>query len=85
MNWPTAADARDGTMICIVFVAGHNDRLQQEIEEDESGAYEHLKGVPKALLPAEPSLSSSSETILGRWWKSVNSRQQFKEVYLLEM
>jgi len=68
-------------MICIIFVAGHNDRLEREIAEDKSGAYDHLKGVPKALLPV--SMAVPSLTTLGRWWASVNTRQQFREVYLV--
>ena len=67
-------------MVCIIFVAGHNDRLEREIASDDSGKYESLKGVPKALLPTA---SGSSKTILGRWWEEVNKRQQFKEVYLV--
>ena len=40
-------------MVCIIFVAGHNDRLEREIQEDDSGRFDKLKGMPKALLPAE--------------------------------
>ena len=67
-------------MVCLIFVAGHDDLLEREIAADVSGEYEHLRGVPKALLPAS---RGGEETILGRWWREVNSRQQFREVYLI--
>eukprot|EP00927_Polykrikos_kofoidii_P042980 TRINITY_DN37037_c0_g2_i1.p1 TRINITY_DN37037_c0_g2~~TRINITY_DN37037_c0_g2_i1.p1 ORF type:complete len:645 (+),score=77.34 TRINITY_DN37037_c0_g2_i1:124-2058(+) len=68
-------------MICIVVVAGHNDRLEREIAEDLSETHKHLKGVPKALLPAS---RHDGRTILGRWWAEIiNTRQIFKEVYLV--
>ena len=35
-------------MICIIVVAGQNDRLEREIAADDSGRHEQLKGVPKA-------------------------------------
>ena len=56
-------------MICIVFVAGHNDRLEAEIESDQSGHYDHLKGVPKALLPVARGNNPKTNTILGQWWE----------------
>mmetsp|Transcript_30139 Transcript_30139/g.84930 ORF Transcript_30139/g.84930 Transcript_30139/m.84930 type:complete len:639 (-) Transcript_30139:115-2031(-) len=68
-------------MICIIIVAGHNDRLEREIASDNSGEHEHLKGVPKALLPAS---CNDGQTILGRWWEEIiNTRQLFREVYLV--
>mmetsp|Transcript_105739 Transcript_105739/g.341064 ORF Transcript_105739/g.341064 Transcript_105739/m.341064 type:complete len:627 (-) Transcript_105739:39-1919(-) len=68
-------------MICIIVVAGHNDQLEREINCDEGGQHEHLKGVPKALLPAS---RDDAQTILGRWWEEIiNTRQQFREVYLV--
>lgn len=74
-------------MVCLIFVAGHNDRLAREIAADMSGKYEHLVGVPKALLPAvhDPVQGADhpAETILGRWWREVNSRQLFNECFLI--
>lgn len=68
-------------MICIIVVAGHNDRLEREIASDESGQHEKLKGIPKALLPAS---KEGDQTILGRWWQEIiNTRQTFREVYLV--
>ncbi|KAL1530773.1 hypothetical protein AB1Y20_001671 [Prymnesium parvum] len=67
-------------MVGVIFVAGHNDRLEREIAADLSGEHEVLKGVPKALLPAA---RGDNTTILGRWWEELNKRQQFSEVYLV--
>jgi len=85
-----AADDKTPRMVCIIFVAGHNDRLEREIQEDGSGRFEKLKGMPKALLPAEDldgaalgASQAGKRTILGRWWDLVNTRQQFKEVFLV--
>ena len=70
---PVRSDKPRG-MVCVIFVAGHNDRLEKEIAEDASGQFEQYRGVPKALLPA---LSHSNRvpaaTILGRWWEEVNT------------
>jgi len=72
-------------MVCLIFVAGHNDLLQSEIAADTSGRFDHLQGVPKALLPAVTGGGDESPapTILGRWWKEVNSRQLFNDVFLV--
>ena len=67
-------------MVCLLFVAGHNDVLLREIEADSSGRFEHLRGVPKALLPVS---DSSDDTILGTWWREVKSRQLFTECFLV--
>ena len=68
-------------MVCVIFVAGHNDLLESEIASDVSGRFDKLKGVPKALLPV--SKANAGLTILSRWWKAVNKRQHFREVYLV--
>ena len=69
-------------MDCLIFVAGHDDLLEQEITEDESGEYDHLRGVPKALLPAA---RGGDETILCRWWREINSSStsKFRNCYLV--
>jgi hypothetical protein len=38
-------------MNVLILAAGYGTRLARDIENDESGNYGHLKGVPKALLP----------------------------------
>lgn len=68
-------------MICVILVAGHGALLETEIQEDASGAYEHLIGIPKALLPSRA--GQDGETILDCWWAALKSRQQFSEVYLV--
>ena len=86
LNLRTSPQQLDSTapprMVCVLFVAGHNDLLEKEIASDTGARFEKLKGVPKALLPAT-SADASGSTILGRWWDLVNTRQQFKEVYLV--
>ena len=69
-------------MVCVIFVAGHNDLLESEIANDVSGRFDKLKGVPKALLPAAASTDGTPSTILGRWWHLVNTRQ-ILEVFLV--
>ena len=54
-------------MICILLVAGHSPLLELEIHNDPSGAYSHLAGIPKALLPT----NTSGTTILDLWWEEV--------------
>ncbi|XP_049581746.1 glucuronokinase with putative uridyl pyrophosphorylase isoform X2 [Syngnathus scovelli] len=65
-------------MICILLVAGHGTLLQTEIKNDDTGLYSHLIGVPKTLLPG-----TGGRKILDFWWKTINLRQLFTEVYLV--
>ena len=82
---PIRSPSKEGQpprMVCVIFVAGHNDLLESEIASDVSGRFDKLKGVPKALLPAAASADGSGSTILGRWWNLVNTRQ-ILEVFLV--
>ena len=87
---PSKEGGQPPRMVCVIFVAGHNDLLESEIASDVSGRFDKLKGVPKALLPAaapnvgsdEPWAAGSGSTILGRWWNLVNTRQ-ILEVFLV--
>ncbi|XP_018424099.1 PREDICTED: glucuronokinase 1-like [Nanorana parkeri] len=65
-------------MICILLVAGHGTLLESHIKNDRSGLYSFLEDVPKALLPGV-----GGKKILDFWWKAVNTRQLFSEVYLV--
>ncbi|XP_069803268.1 uncharacterized protein [Dendropsophus ebraccatus] len=65
-------------MICILLVAGHGTLLESHIKNDRSGLYSFLEDVPKALLPGV-----GGKKILDYWWKAVNTRQLFSEVYLV--
>ncbi|XP_053307343.1 uncharacterized protein LOC128469553 [Spea bombifrons] len=65
-------------MICILLVAGHGTLLESHIKNDQSGLYAFLEDVPKALLPGV-----GGKKILDFWWKAVNTRQLFSEVYLV--
>uniref|UniRef100_A0A8C7KE49 Glucuronokinase with putative uridyl pyrophosphorylase n=1 Tax=Oncorhynchus kisutch TaxID=8019 RepID=A0A8C7KE49_ONCKI len=53
-----------------------NQLLRQE--NDATGLYGQLTGVPKALLPG-----IGGKKILDFWWETVNTRQLFSEVYLV--
>ena len=75
-----ASPSKHPPMVCLLFVAGHNDVLLREIEADSSGRFEHLRGVPKALLPVS---DSSDDTILGTWWREVKSRSSSPSAFLL--
>ncbi|XP_072342574.1 glucuronokinase with putative uridyl pyrophosphorylase isoform X1 [Scyliorhinus torazame] len=65
-------------MICVLLVAGHGTLLESEIKNEATGLYSHLVGIPKALLPGV-----GGKKILDFWWKVVNMRQLFNEVYLI--
>ncbi|XP_028400045.1 glucuronokinase 1-like isoform X2 [Dendronephthya gigantea] len=65
-------------MICIILVAGHGTILENEIKNDKTGAFTHLQGVPKALLPGV-----GGKKILDFWWDAINVRQYFTAVYLV--
>eukprot|EP00124_Ichthyophonus_hoferi_P002995 Ihof_evm1s233 gene=Ihof_evmTU1s233 len=66
-------------MLCIILVAGHGTRLEDEIARDTSGKYDHLLSIPKALLPVPP----TGKPILTLWWTSLRKHQLFSEVYLV--
>ena len=38
-------------MKALLLAAGYGTRFVRDLEQDTSGAYSHLKGVPKPLLP----------------------------------
>nr|XP_033774104.1 glucuronokinase 1-like [Geotrypetes seraphini] len=65
-------------MICLLLVAGHGTKLEDQIKNDLTGLYTSLEGVPKALLPGV-----GEKKILDFWWKAVNTRQLFSEVFLV--
>ena len=61
-------------MICVLLVAGHDLSLDDEIK-NESSRFEHLEGVPKALLPGV-----GGKKILDYWWQIIKNRQLFSQV-----
>ncbi|XP_039271048.2 uncharacterized protein LOC120345593 [Styela clava] len=65
-------------MLCILLVAGHGAKLEEDIKNDTTGKYSNLIGIPKALLPGV-----DGKLIMDYWWKVVNVRQIFSEVYLV--
>ncbi|XP_072449477.1 glucuronokinase with putative uridyl pyrophosphorylase isoform X1 [Chiloscyllium punctatum] len=73
-------------MICVLLVAGHGTLLESEIkfteiissQNEATGLYSHLVGIPKALLPGV-----GGKKILDFWWEVVNIRQLFSDVYLV--
>ncbi|CAL4069800.1 unnamed protein product [Meganyctiphanes norvegica] len=69
---------KNNDMVCVILAAGHACQLSKDIEEDTSGKYEHLRGVPKALLPGP-----GGKKILDYWWDAIKMRQLFKTVYLV--
>ena len=82
-----------GILDSAIFAHAHTTH-----QEDDTRKYNHLIGIPKALLPARP---DNGETILDYWWNALkrylsdhthdhalttplsSSRQQFSEVYLV--
>lgn len=65
-------------LACILLVAGHSNRLEEEVKSDQSGKFSHLVGIPKALLPCHDNIPA-----LTRWWQVTNKRQQFTDVYIV--
>lgn len=65
------------------YFSGWSWSCSGERDTDCTGAYSHLIGIPKALLPARPDSSGNGDTILDCWWNALQSRQQFSDVYLV--
>ena len=63
--------------ICVVLVASVDSQLEQEIKEAGS-EYQHLAGLPKALLPV-----SGGKRVLDYWWTAIESQRQISDVYLV--
>ncbi|KAK9721399.1 hypothetical protein K7432_003429 [Basidiobolus ranarum] len=56
----------------VIFLsAGYGTRLQRDIEQDISGKYSSLLGLPKALVPL-----GNYDALLTRWWELL---QQFEK------
>lgn len=68
----------NNNLVCVILTAGHAGQLSKDIEDDTSGKYEHLCGVPKALLPGP-----GGKKILDYWWDAIKTRQLFETVYLV--
>ena len=66
-------------MRCVILVAGHEATLEADIRNDASGCFQHLEGVPKALLPG----ADASRRIIDFWWQLVRHRQLFSQVFLV--
>ncbi len=63
--------------ICVVLVASVDSQLEQEIL-DAGSEYQHLAGLPKALLPV-----SGGKRVLDYWWTAIESQRQISDVYLV--
>ena len=53
--------------------------MEDEIRMDTSGAYAHLAGVPKTLLPS----GIENKRILDVWWEAVNKRHIFRSIFIV--
>jgi glucuronokinase len=63
--------------ICVVLVASVDSQLEQEIV-DAGSEYQHLAGLPKALLPV-----SGGKRVLDYWWNAIEGQRQISDVYLV--
>eukprot|EP00039_Didymoeca_costata_P022849 m.5353 g.5353 ORF g.5353 m.5353 type:complete len:619 (+) comp3281_c0_seq1:104-1960(+) len=71
-------------MKCVILVAGHQTRLEDEVRTDSSGRYKHLVGVPKALFPViSPGGKREGRTLLDSWWEAIRLTNAFEKVYLV--
>ena len=68
-------------MVCIIFVAGHGNRLERELQTDADGDLSHLINMPKALLPV--SNAPGAKSLLSCWWELIQQGQVFRDVYLV--
>lgn len=62
-------------MICLLILTAHEGLLESEIRDDETGEFDRLKGVPRALLPS----GVAEKKIIDIWWDSVSKRHIFEK------
>lgn len=64
-------------MNVLILAAGYGTRLQRGIENDQTGLYHHLKGVPKALLPI------GGIALISHWVKLLTPVESVKQIVIL--
>ncbi|CAG5113183.1 Oidioi.mRNA.OKI2018_I69.chr2.g7313.t2.cds [Oikopleura dioica] len=64
-------------MNALILAAGYGTRLQRDLENDSSGKYEQLKGLPKALLPI------GGQALISRWVELLSPLERLKKVVVL--
>jgi len=64
-------------MKAIVLCAGFGTRLEKDLQNDSSGQYKHLIGVPKPLLPI------GNEPLITHWARTTHDVPDVDTVYVV--
>jgi NDP-sugar pyrophosphorylase family protein len=64
-------------MNALILAAGYGTRLQRDLENDKTGKYDDLKGLPKALLPI------GGQALISRWVRLLSPLERLKKVVVL--
>ncbi|KPP61116.1 hypothetical protein Z043_120827 [Scleropages formosus] len=65
-------------MKAIILAAGYGTRLRRDIENDPTGRFSHLSGIPKPLLPVGPT------ALISHWVRALGATQYVDTVLVVE-
>lgn len=64
-------------MKAVILAAGYGTRLQRDIVKDQSGRFEHLKGVAKPLLPV------GDCALISHWLRALTKSAFVQQVFVV--
>ncbi|XP_072903103.1 glucose-1-phosphate adenylyltransferase isoform X1 [Hemitrygon akajei] len=64
-------------MKAIILAAGYGTRLNRDLQNDNSGDFKHLYGIPKPLLPV------GDQPLISHWMTAINTIKSIDAVYVI--
>lgn len=61
-------------MKVLILAAGYGTRLQRDLENDDSTQHNHLKNIPKPLLPI------ANKPLISYWIDSLKENEEISEI-----
>ncbi|XP_072435120.1 uncharacterized protein [Chiloscyllium punctatum] len=65
-------------MKAVILAAGYGTRLNRDLQNDSSGHFKHLCGIPKPLLPV------GNKALISHWMSAIEKIDCIDEVYVIE-
>ncbi|XP_048390915.1 glucose-1-phosphate adenylyltransferase isoform X2 [Stegostoma tigrinum] len=65
-------------MKAVILAAGYGTRLNRDLQNDSSGCFKHLCGIPKPLLPV------GNKALISHWMAALDKIDSIDEVYVIE-
>ncbi|XP_048390912.1 glucose-1-phosphate adenylyltransferase isoform X1 [Stegostoma tigrinum] len=64
-------------MKAVILAAGYGTRLNRDLQNDSSGCFKHLCGIPKPLLPV------GNKALISHWMAALDKIDSIDEVYVI--